>query len=65
MAGCKSDCLVEFESEVEPCQEMYDDQGDTESLKVCIDEAKSEYQSCIDECENWVRESVASLKFHP
>ncbi len=52
-AGCKSDCREEYESEVESCQEMYDDPGDAETLKVCIDEAESEYKSCIDECENW------------
>ncbi|MGZ6250184.1 MAG: hypothetical protein ACXWMC_11270 [Syntrophales bacterium] len=52
IAGCKSDCREEYESEVESCNEMYDDPGDADMLKVCIDHAESEYQSCIDECES-------------
>jgi hypothetical protein len=52
MAGCKSDCKEDYESEVESCKEQYDDPSDAEELKVCIDDAKSEYQACIEECEN-------------
>jgi len=52
MAGCKSDCREEYESEVESCKEQYDDPGDADMLRMCIKDAKSEYQSCIDECEN-------------
>jgi hypothetical protein len=52
MAGCKSDCQQEYESEVESCQDQYDDPGDAGELTICIEHAKSEYQSCIDECEN-------------
>ena len=52
MAGYKSDCREEYESEVESCKEQYDDPGDADMLRMCIKDAKSEYQSCIDECEN-------------
>ena len=52
MAGCKSDCRQEYESEIESCNEQYDDPGEAGMLKVCIDDARSQYQSCIDECEN-------------
>ena len=52
VAGCKSDCQNEYESEVESCKEMYDDPGDANMLRMCIDDAKGQYQSCIDECEN-------------
>ena len=52
MAGCKSECREEYESEVESCKEQYDDPGDAGMLQTCIDDAKREYQSCIDECEN-------------
>jgi hypothetical protein len=52
IAGCKSDCQDEYESEVESCKEQYDDPDDADMLKMCIDNAKSEYESCIDECEN-------------
>ena len=52
MAGCKSDCRDEYETEVESCKDQYDDPGEADELKMCIDDAKSEYQSCIDECES-------------
>ena len=52
MAGCKSDCREDYESEVDSCKEQYDDPGDADMLRMCIEDAKSEYQSCIDECEN-------------
>jgi hypothetical protein len=52
MAGCKWDCRDEYGSEVESCKEMCDDPGDADMLRMCIDDAKSQYQSCIDECEN-------------
>jgi hypothetical protein len=52
IAGCKSDCREEYESEVESCQDQYDDPGDADMLRMCIEHAKSEYQSCMDECEN-------------
>jgi hypothetical protein len=51
-AGCKSDCQDEYESEVDACKMQYDDPDDAHMLKMCIDNAKSEYESCIDECEN-------------
>jgi hypothetical protein len=52
IAGCKSDCQDEYESAVESCKEQYDDPDDADMLKVCIDNAKSEYDLCIDDCEN-------------
>jgi hypothetical protein len=51
-AGCKSDCQDEYQSEVESCKELHDDPDDADMIKMCIDNAKSEYESCIDECEN-------------
>ena len=51
VAGCKSDCREEYESEVESCEDQYDDPGDAGMLQKCIDDARREYQSCIDECE--------------
>jgi hypothetical protein len=52
IADCKSDCQDEYESAVESCKEQYDDPDGADMLKMCIDNAKSEYESCIDECEN-------------
>ena len=52
LAGCKSDCQDEYDSEVDSCQTLYDDPAEADTLRVCIDDAKSEYQSCINECED-------------
>jgi len=52
IAGCKSDCFDQYQSEVESCRDQYDDPRDAGMLQTCIDDAKREYQSCIDECEN-------------
>jgi hypothetical protein len=51
-AGCKSDCQDEYQSEVESCKKLYDDPDEPEDLMLCFDNAKSEYESCIEECEN-------------
>jgi hypothetical protein len=50
-AGCKSDCQDEYESEVQSCREQHDDPDEADMLQMCIENAKSEYQSCINECE--------------
>ena len=50
VAGSKSDCPDEYESEVELCKEQYDDPGDADMLRMCIDNTNSQCQSCIDEC---------------
>jgi hypothetical protein len=51
-ADCKSDCQNEYESEVDSCKALHDDPDDADMLKMCIDSAKSGYESCIDECED-------------
>ncbi len=52
IAGCKSDCQEEYESELESCKDQYDEPSDAQKLQTCIDDAKREYQSCVDECED-------------
>ncbi len=52
IAGCKSDCQNDYESEIESCKDQHDDPSDADSLQTCTDDAKREYQSCIDECED-------------
>ncbi len=51
-AGCKSDCRDQYESEVESCKSTYDAPEDSDDLSMCIDNAKDEYNGCIEECEN-------------
>ena len=52
MAGCKSDCREEYESEIQSCKDMYDDPEDADMLKTCMDDANNQFQSCMNECEN-------------
>jgi hypothetical protein len=51
-AGCKSDCQDDYQSEVQSCRTNYDDPDDADELHICIDNAKSEYESCINDCED-------------
>jgi hypothetical protein len=51
-AGCKSDCQDDYQSEVESCRTNYDDPDDADELKICMDNAKSEYDSCVNDCED-------------
>ena len=51
-AGCKSDCRDAYESEVQSCKDQYADPDDAGMLNMCLDNARIEYQSCIDECES-------------
>ena len=52
IAGCKSDCRETYETEIQACKDAYDGPGDAGELQACMDEATSQYQSCMDECEN-------------
>ena len=52
IADCKSDCQDQYESATESCREQYDDPNDADELQTCMENAKSEYDSCIHECEN-------------
>ena len=51
-AGCKSDCQDDYQSEVESCRANYDDPDDADELQICMDNAKSEYDSCVNDCED-------------
>ena len=51
-ADCKSDCQNEYQSEVNSCKEQYGDPDDADELQMCLDDAKGDYDSCIDECED-------------
>ncbi len=52
-ADCKSDCEEDYRAEVESCKSLHDDPDDPDDageLDVCLDSAKKEYDSCINEC---------------
>jgi len=47
-----SDCREEFESEIQSCHVTYDDPDDADDLMLCIQNAKDEYEDCIEECRS-------------
>lgn len=51
-AGCKSDCSETYESARDDCINLYDAPDDADDLQMCIDDAKTEYDDCVDECDN-------------
>jgi hypothetical protein len=51
-ADSKSDCKDQYESEVESCKSTYNDPEDSDDLRMCIDDAKDEYDSCMGGSDN-------------
>ena len=51
-AGCKSDCLTDYQAEIESCRTNYNDPEDADELRICMNDAKKEYEDCIRECED-------------
>jgi hypothetical protein len=51
-AGCTSDCRVEYDSEIDSCRLLYSEPDEADDLRMCIDNAKSEYDSCVYECSH-------------
>ena len=51
-AGCKTDCQDTYQSAVEECHLLHDTADEADDLKMCIDDAKDEYDSCKEECDS-------------
>jgi hypothetical protein len=51
-AGCVSDCKDEFDSAIRICKLLWDAPKDSDDLEMCIDSAKSQYESCIEDCKD-------------
>jgi len=51
-AGCKSDCRGTYDDDVESCKSLYDDPDDADDLRLCLQTAKDDYDSCIYECNH-------------
>ena len=51
-ADCKSDCQNEHQSEVKSCKTLQDDPDEADELRICFDDAKSEYEAWVNECED-------------
>ena len=52
IADCKSDCQDEYQSEVDSCKTLSDDPDEADTLETCMDDAKNQYESCIEQCED-------------
>ena len=51
-ADCKPDCRDQYDSSVASCNSFYDDPEDPDSLEICVDNAKDDYDKCLEECED-------------
>ncbi|MGP8153589.1 MAG: hypothetical protein ACLQBQ_05530 [Smithella sp.] len=47
-----SDCRDNYDSAREDCISMYDDPDDADNLRTCIDDAKADYDDCLEECRS-------------
>jgi hypothetical protein len=52
MAGCKSDCRDQYDSARDDCVATYDDPEEADDLQMCLEEARSTYEECIQECDS-------------
>jgi hypothetical protein len=51
IAGCGEECDAGYSSEIDDCRSRYgDDPGDADDLASCIQEARDDYRSCLDDC---------------
>jgi len=51
-AGCKSDCKEKYQSEVDSCHLLHDEPDEADDLRMCLQDAKEQYDNCIEECDN-------------
>jgi len=51
-AGCKSDCRDEYDGAIAHCKLMYEDPDHADDLQRCIQSAKDDYESCIEDCRD-------------
>jgi hypothetical protein len=51
-ASCGEDCDSSYQSEVDSCSLTNDAPEDGEDLSLCVQSAKDDYQSCLDDCVN-------------
>jgi len=61
-ADCKADCQSEYQSEINSCKALFSDPDDADDLKTCMDDAKKEYDSCLEECETEASSSGVRIR---
>jgi hypothetical protein len=51
IAGCGEECDARYSSEIDDCRSQYgDDPADADDLASCIQDARDDYRSCLDDC---------------
>ncbi len=51
VAACGEDCDSDYQSATENCQLMYgDNPEEAEDLSMCVQNARDEYRSCVENC---------------
>jgi hypothetical protein len=51
-ADCKTDCEQEFKTATQECKTTYNDPDSADQLQECLDQARTDYDSCLDECRD-------------
>jgi hypothetical protein len=50
-ATCGAECDSQYSSAIDDCRSQYgDDPADADDLTNCIQEARDDYRSCLDDC---------------
>jgi hypothetical protein len=51
LAACGANCDSTYQSDIASCHLMYGDDPDTaDDLAMCIQTARDDYRSCVEEC---------------
>jgi hypothetical protein len=51
VAGCGEECDAGYSSDIDNCRLQYgDDPADADDLANCIQQARDDYRSCLDDC---------------
>lgn len=57
-AFCKEECEQDYKTATESCNIEYNDPDDADLLQECLDQAKNDYDSCLEECmDEWDEEA--------
>jgi hypothetical protein len=51
-ADCKTDCEQDYKTATEECQTTYNVTNDADQLQNCLDQAKADYEPCLEECKD-------------
>ncbi len=49
-AGCNDDCATAYQTAMTACQAKYPDASQQDALNLCMDQAQSTYEACLNSC---------------